>query len=136
MSFVLRVREPLGERSARPNELPLAVGGEGATVAVPGIKEGVIAARIGADEHGLYVEAPEDATGLAAVDGRTVRERGRIAHGDVITVGGARIHCRVDGSEALLDVVHLEGNATQPPIFDSTEREDELLSAWHDRRGG
>jgi formylglycine-generating enzyme required for sulfatase activity len=126
LSFVLRVREPLGERSARPSELPLAVGGEGATVAVPGIKEGVIAARIGADEHGLYVEAPEDATGLAAVDGRTVRERGRITHGDVITVGGARIHCRVDGSEALLDVVHLEGNATQPPIFDSTEREEEV----------
>ena len=126
MSFVLRVREPLGERSARPNELPLSVGGEGAALAVPGIKEGVIAARIGADEHGIYVEAPEDAAGLAAVDGRTVRERGRIAHGDVITVGGARIHCRLDGSEALLEVVHLEGNATQPPIFDSTEREEEL----------
>jgi formylglycine-generating enzyme required for sulfatase activity len=126
LSLVLRVREPLGERSARPHELPLAVGGEGVAVAVPGIKEGVIAARIGADEHGLYVEAPEDAAGLAAVDGRTLRERGRIAHGDVITVGGARIHCRVDGSEALLDVVHLEGNVTQPPIFDSTEHEDEL----------
>ena len=125
MSLVLRVREPLGERAARPNELPLAVGGEGAAVAVPGIKEGVVAARIGADEHGLYVEAPDEAAGLAAVDGRTVRERGRLAHGDVITVGGARIHCRVDGTEALLDVVHLEGNATQPPIFDSTEREED-----------
>ena len=125
MSLVLRVREPLGERAARANELPLAVGGEGIAVAVPGIKEGVVAARIGADEHGLYVEAPEEAVGLAAVDGRTVRERGRLAHGDVITVGGARIHCRVDGTEALLDVVHLEGNATAPPIFDSTERDED-----------
>ena len=126
MSVVLRVREPLGERAARPNELPLAVGGEGAAVAVPGIKDGVVAARIGADEHGIYVEAPEDAVGLAAVDGRTVRERGRLAHGDVITVGGARIHFRLNGSEACLDVVHLEGNATQPPIFDSSEREEDL----------
>ncbi len=125
MSLVLRVREPLGERAARANELPLAVGGEGIAVAVPGIKEGVVAARIGTDEHGLYVEAPEEAVGLAAVDGRTVRERGRLAHGDVITVGGARIHCRVDGTEALLDVVHLEGNATAPPIFDSTERDED-----------
>jgi formylglycine-generating enzyme required for sulfatase activity len=101
------------------------VGGEGVAVAVPGIKEGVVAARIGADEHGLYVEAPEEAAGLAAVDGRTLRERGRIAHGDVISIGGARIHCRVDGAQALLDVVHLEGNATQPPIFDSTDREED-----------
>jgi formylglycine-generating enzyme required for sulfatase activity len=126
LSIVLRVREPLGERTARPGELPLGVGGEGAAVAVPGIMEGVVAARIGADEHGLYVEAPEEAAGLAAIDGRTVRERGRLAHGDVISVGGARIHCRLNGAEALLDVVHLEGNATQPPIFDSSEREDDL----------
>jgi formylglycine-generating enzyme required for sulfatase activity len=125
LSFVLRVREPLGERAARPSELPLGVGGEGAAVAVPGIMEGVIAVRIGADEHGLYVEAPEEAAGLAAIDGRAVRERGRLVHGDVLAVGGARIHCRLNGSEALLDVVHLEGNATQPPIYDSTEREEE-----------
>ena len=125
MSLVLRVREPLGERAARPNELPLGVGGEGAAVAVPGIMEGVVAARIGVDEHGLYVEAPEEAAGLAAIDGRIVRERGRLVHGDVLTVGGARIQCRLNGSEALLDVVHLEGNPTQPPIFDSSEREEE-----------
>lgn len=125
MSLVLRVREPLGERAARADELPIAVGGEGVTVAVPGIKDGVIAACIGADEHGLYVEAPEQAVGLAAIDGRTVRERGRLAHGDVITIGNARIHCRLDGSEALLDVIHIEGNATQPPIFDTTEREED-----------
>jgi formylglycine-generating enzyme required for sulfatase activity len=125
LSLVLRVREPLGERAARPNELPLGVGGEGAAVAVPGIMEGVVAVRIGADEHGLFAEAPEEAAGLAAIDGRIVRERGRLVHGDVITVGGARIHCRLNGSEALLDVVHLEGNPTQPPIFDSTEREED-----------
>ncbi len=125
MSFVLRVREPLGERAARPDELPLAVGGEGVAVSVPGIKDGVTAAFIGADEHGLYIEAPEDAAGLAAIDGRRVRERSRLAHGDVIAVGDARIHCNVEGSRAVLDVVHLQGNATRPPIFDSSEGEED-----------
>ncbi len=129
MSLVLRVREPLGERAARPDELPLAVGGEGIAVSVPGIKDGVVAALIGADEHGLYIEAPEDAAGLAVVDGRRVGERSRLAHGDVITVGEARIHCDLQGSRAVLDVVHLEGNATRPPIFDSSEREEDFQSS-------
>jgi len=125
LSFSLRLHEPLGERSVATDALPLAVGGEGAALSVPGIASETIVAWIGVDDGVLHVEANPEQADAVRLNGRVVSERARLSRGDVLAVGEARILIDRDDSGARLSVVHLEGNTTVPPIFDPAERAQE-----------
>ena len=63
----LWLSEPLGERPLAPSDLPLTVGGPGATVVIPGCAAGAIRARIEVTAEGLRVK-PEPGQ-PAAMDG-------------------------------------------------------------------
>ena len=126
MSRALRLREPLGERAISAADLPLALGGEGASISVPGVPAGVTAAYIGLDEQTPYIEAVPDSTVTVILNGRPLHERTPLLHGDVIRIGDAQVLCAVSGPAVSLDVIHHEGNPTQPPIVDPAEQESEL----------
>ncbi len=64
----LWLAEPLGERPLRPEELPLSVGGPGASIVIPGCRAGEIRAHVEVTARGLVV-APETGTGANALDG-------------------------------------------------------------------
>ena len=49
MNRALRLREPLGDRAISAAVLPLALGGEGVSISIPGVPAGVIAAYVGFD---------------------------------------------------------------------------------------
>ncbi len=121
----LRLIDPLGERTLAPGEFPLTLGGEGARIAVPGIERDAIAGVIGADEHGLFVEGPEDSSepavaGSLRINGRLPDGRQRLQKGDVLTLGDARIYADVEPGATTLRVVHLADNATAAPLLDDS----------------
>ena len=116
MSISLRVHEPLGERRIAADALPLAVGGEGTALSVPGITSQTVVAWLGTDDVGLSVEADSAQADAIRLNGRAVKERARLSHGDVLGIGEARIFVDCDDREARLTVVHREGNETAPPI--------------------
>ncbi len=60
--------EPLGERPLLPSDLPLTIGGPGATVVIPGCAAGEIRARAAVGFDGLTV-VPQPGTGANALDG-------------------------------------------------------------------
>jgi formylglycine-generating enzyme required for sulfatase activity len=126
LSLALRLREPLGERAISATDLPLALGGEGAGIAVPGVPAGTTAAYLGFDEQTPYVESVAESGVTVLLNGRVLRERTPLLHGDVIRIGDAEVLCAVRGGSVSLEVIHQEGNATQPPIVDPAEQEDEL----------
>ena len=126
MSLALRLREPLGERAISANDLPLALGGEGASLAVPGVPPGVTAAYIGFDEQTPYIEAVADSGIPVLLNGRALREHTPLLHGDVIRLGDAQILCAARAGTVNLEVIHQEGNQTQPPIVDPSEQEEEV----------
>jgi formylglycine-generating enzyme required for sulfatase activity len=101
------------------------VGGEGTALSVPGIAAQTIVAWIGVDDARPYVEANPEQHGAVRLNGRVVGERARLSRGDVLSVGEARVLVDGDDSGARLTVVHLEGNATIPPIVDPAERAQE-----------
>lgn len=125
MSLAFRLHEPLGERLVAADALPLAVGGEGSALSVPGIAPQTVVAWIGNDDGGAYVEANPEQPGALRVNGRVLNERARLARGDVLAVGEARLLIDGDDRALRINVAHLEGNATVPPIVDPSEREQE-----------
>jgi formylglycine-generating enzyme required for sulfatase activity len=112
----LRLREPLGERTIVADALPLAVGGEGSALSVPGVAAQQVAAWIAIDDAGLSVEVGPAGTDAIRLNGRAIRERARLSHGDVMHVGEALIFVDCEKSEARLDVLHPVGNETAAPI--------------------
>jgi formylglycine-generating enzyme required for sulfatase activity len=125
---LLRLRDPLGERPVSPHELPLSIGGEGATIAVPGQAEGTLAARVGVDDNGLFIE-PVEGGPEVFVNGRKLFDRVAIEPGDVIATGDARIFCIAGPRGTELRAEHLSGNATPAPLLTEEERQAELEDA-------
>jgi formylglycine-generating enzyme required for sulfatase activity len=125
LSRALRLREPLGDRIVSAADLPLALGGEGVSISIPGVPAGVVAAYVGFDEQTPYIEAATDSGVAVTLNGRVLRERTPLLHGDVIRIGEAQIVSSVRGASVGLDVIHQEGNPTQPPIIDPSELEDD-----------
>jgi len=123
LSLALRLHEPLGERSVTADALPLAVGGEGSALSVPGIAPQTVVAWIGVDDEGPYVEANPEQAGAVRFNGRVLNERARLSRGDVLAAGEARLLIDGDERTVRLNVAHLEGNATVPPIVDPSERD-------------
>ena len=125
MNRALRLREPLGDRAISAADLPLALGGEGVSISIPGVPAGVIAAYVGFDEQTPYIEVTADSGVAVTLNGRVLRERTPLLHGDVIRIGEAQILSSVRGASVALEVIHHEGNATQPPIVDPADLEED-----------
>src|SRR5689334_23328026 len=110
----VRVREPAGERTLGTS---VSVGGDGperADIIVPGAAAGIVLTieRRGAD----WVATP--APGAAVrFDGRALTKARELRKDDVLSVGEAQIVV-LDGSRTRLrlDVQHLVGNETIPPV--------------------
>src|SRR3954452_16159045 len=111
----VRVREPAGERTLGTS---VSVGGDGgeerAEIIVPGAAAGIVLTieRKGAD----WVATP--APGAAArFDGRPLGKSRELHKDDVLSVGEAQIVVVDDSRTRLrLDVQHLVGNQTIPPV--------------------
>lgn len=107
--------EPLGRRVLEATDFPLAIGGPGAGVAVPGIDAGRVLARVtlGADGPALHslddTGAVRDAQG--ALSGSVP-----LSDGARFEVGGARAQVSAAGEDWTLVIEHDGGsNATEPP---------------------
>ncbi len=64
----LWLEDPLGERPLAPSDLPLTIGGPGATVVIPGCAPGELRARAAVGIDGLTV-VPQPGTGVDALTG-------------------------------------------------------------------
>lgn len=107
----IRIREPAGERTFGAE---LTVGGEGAQVVVPGAPAGE--ALTIARRDGVWTIEPAPGAAVRA-NGRPLAGREDLRRSDVLTVGEAHIVVNALSRTLLrLDVVHLVGNATIPPV--------------------
>ncbi|MGE0466119.1 MAG: SUMF1/EgtB/PvdO family nonheme iron enzyme [Steroidobacteraceae bacterium] len=68
----LWLEEPLGERPLQPSDLPLSIGGPGASVVIPGCAPGEVRARMAVGIDGLTV-VPQPGTGPDALDGVDIK---------------------------------------------------------------
>ena len=129
----MQVREPAGERELG---LPCAFGGSSADLLrIPGVGDvtiGVFEQLDGAFGVRLIDGAPGDAItssgsapGRARLNGRSLAagEFHELVAGDVLSVGEALIV--VDGAGLSIDVRHLQGNDTLPPLRTTVEECDE-----------
>ena len=129
----LQVREPAG---ARELGLPCAFGGSPADLLrIPGVDDvtvGVFEQFDGAFGVRLIDGAPDDAitssgtsSGRSRLNGRSLAagEFHELVSGDVLSVGAALIV--VDGAGPAIDVRHLQGNDTLPPLRLTVEERDE-----------
>jgi formylglycine-generating enzyme required for sulfatase activity len=115
----VRVREPAGERTLGTT---VSVGGEGgepgADIVVPGAASGVLLSieRQGAD----WVATPTPGAAIR-FDGRPLTKSRELHKDDVLSVGEAQIVVLDDSRTRLrLDVQHLVGNETIPPVVTVT----------------
>ena len=133
----LQVREPAG---ARELGLPCAFGGSPADLLrIPGVDDvtvGVFEQFDGAFGIRLIDGAPDDAITSSGISSGTSSGRSRLngrllaagefhelVSGDVLSVGAALIV--VDGAGPAIDVRHLQGNDTLPPLRLTVEERDE-----------
>jgi formylglycine-generating enzyme required for sulfatase activity len=114
----IRVREPAGERALGAS---VSVGGEGGTTAspaeivVPGALPGVALTIERRDADWFAVPVPGASVRL---DGRPLTRPRELHKDDVLAVGEAQIVVLDDSRTRLrLDVRHLAGNQTIPPVF-------------------
>ena len=113
----LRVREPVGVREL---DLPISIGARGAQVLVPGVEHGATLS-VALREGELHVKADGVALNL---NGQTVAAEQALRSGDVLRFGDAHLILqRIADGRTELEVRHLAGNHTPPPLspFASTE---------------
>ncbi|MFO1425983.1 MAG: SUMF1/EgtB/PvdO family nonheme iron enzyme [Steroidobacteraceae bacterium] len=112
-----RLREPLGgEAGERRVALPLQIGGTPEhAVRVPGTRDGA-ALTIDLRDGAWIATAP--AAAEVQLDGEPLAGERELHDGDVLTIGAARVRFVLAGADdgPLLDVRHLAGNDTLPPL--------------------
>jgi formylglycine-generating enzyme required for sulfatase activity len=108
-SRILRLREPLGERSFDAAQLPLTIGGAGSAIVVPGVLPGAVAAVIGEHAGRLFLQPQGRADSTT-----TVQESEWIAPGARYRFGEALLQV-LPGDPLLLDLFHEADNRTLPP---------------------
>jgi formylglycine-generating enzyme required for sulfatase activity len=119
MGSMVRIHEPLGERTAT---LPLAFGGEGAGIAVPGMAT----TDVTLEERGgqwLARPAPDAAVTL---NGLPLLQPTALDAGDVIGLGVAQVI--VQPARGDIAVLHLAGNATVAPLRQDVLPGDEIVA--------
>jgi formylglycine-generating enzyme required for sulfatase activity len=119
MNQQVRIIEPLGERAAT---LPLDLGGEGASLVLPGV-EGVVLALVASGRQ--WTAQPVDG-GQATLNGVALRTAQPLADGDVLTVGDAQL--TLHPAAARIEVAHLAGNVTVAPLRQEVLPGDEVVA--------
>lgn len=117
MNTQIRIIEPLGERVAT---LPLDLGGEGASLVVPGVEGRAL--RLVASGRQWLAEPVAAAT--ISINGIAMRSAQPLVDGDVIALGTA--HLVVWPSADRLEVLHLAGNETVAPLRQAVLPGDEV----------
>ena len=113
------LRAPLGARPLAAGDFPLAIGGAGAALAVPGIAAGEVAAVITLADGAPWLR-PGAVAGALRRDGVPLVAPTALADGEHFEVGGARCRVEVAGEDWTLRVEHAAGdNATEPPVYPS-----------------
>jgi formylglycine-generating enzyme required for sulfatase activity len=108
MGAAVRIHEPLGERVGA---LPLAFGGEGASVAVPGAGGELLILEGNATQ---WLAVPAMGASLT-LNGLPLRERTALDEADVIGFGSTQVE--VHPSRGAIHVHHPAGNATVAPLL-------------------
>lgn len=129
----MQVREPAGERELG---LPCAFGGSSADLLrIPGVGDvtigvfeqldGAFGVRLIDGASGDAITSSGSSPGRARLNGRSLSagEFHELVAGDVLSVGEALIV--VDGAGLSIDVRHLQGNDTLPPLRTTVEECDE-----------
>lgn len=124
MNQAIRIVEPLGERAAA---LPLEVGGEGAGLVVPGAS-GSALSLVASGRQWLAQPAADGAR--VTLNGVLLRTAQPLADGDVIGVGEAQVTVRPGA--ALVEVMHLAGNATVAPLRQDALPGEEIIAGVHE----
>jgi formylglycine-generating enzyme required for sulfatase activity len=123
MSAAVRIREPLGEQSA---VLPLALGGEGARLRIPGTTGIGLTIE---DRGGRWFARP--APGMAmTLNGLPLLQPTALAEADVIALGAAQVIAYPARGE--MEVRHLAGNATVAPLQQEALPGDEVVAGVRD----
>lgn len=117
----MRLVDPLGERPIAAGEFPLALGGTGNAIVLPGCRPGEVIARVGLEQGRLYVESSADGIRL---DGSALRGRAPLADGSVADLGVALLRVELRGAERVLVVEHeAVANVTLPPLLEGQSLE-------------
>jgi formylglycine-generating enzyme required for sulfatase activity len=119
MGSAVRIHEPLGERTAT---LPLALGGEGASLAIPGVAGLALTIE---DRAGQWFARPSLDV-AATLDGLPLLQPTALDAGDVIAVGQAQII--VQPARGEMEVRHLAGNATVAPLRQESLPGDAIIA--------
>lgn len=113
----MRLVDPLGERPLAAGEFPLALGGAGNAIVLPGCRPGEVMARVGLAEGRLYIEA--ESAGAVQLDGQPLRGRAALADGAVAELGEALLRVAARGAGWTLVIEHAAvANATLPPLLE------------------
>ncbi len=112
----LHLVDPLGERPLAAGEFPLALGGAGNAIVLPGCRAGEVVARVGLEQGRLYLEPV--AAGMR-LGGRAVRGRVPLEAGAVADLGVARLRVEARGAGRALVIEHeAVANVTLPPLLE------------------
>jgi len=113
----LRLVDPLGERPLDPDELPLAIGGPGSAVVLPGLEPGAVLATVGLRDGRLYVEPAVDAS--VRLDGARLSGTGWLEEGSVLDFGVGLVRVAATGKGRAVVVEHEAiRNVTLPPLLE------------------
>ena len=108
--------EPLGSRPLAAGDFPLAIGGPGAAVRVPGLAPGEVAAHVGLADDGPFLQVAAVAAPGAA--GPTAQSTW-LRDGTRFEIGAARLRVEAAGADWTLVVEHGGGaNDTVPPLYE------------------
>jgi formylglycine-generating enzyme required for sulfatase activity len=111
------LREPLGSRTLVAADFPLYLGGPGATVLVPGLPAGTVAALIGLADGEPFVQPQGGAAVRLGRDPLT--ESAWLHDGERFAIADARFRVDAAGDEWTLTVEHEGGaNETEPPLYE------------------
>lgn len=103
----LRLVDPLGERPLEAGDFPLAVGGAGADIVLPGLEPGVVQGRVTWAGGGLRFEPASPEAGEAC----------ELPPGASLDLGYGRLECEKEDGRLTLRVRHGGvANVTQPPL--------------------
>jgi hypothetical protein len=93
LSVAIVVRDADAERVYGTDDLPLAVGGPDAAIAVPGIDAGAALARLGLADEQVFVQPGSEVP--VTCNGRLIETSRWLRNGDTIGIGPVRIHCEL-----------------------------------------
>jgi formylglycine-generating enzyme required for sulfatase activity len=125
-SVAITVEESGRRREFEAADLPLAFGGSGADVALPGVQGTVQIGRLG---ETFFVQIGRG-TRNVRVNGEPIAGSRELRDGDVIAVDRARLACRAANGALVVGVqMHVTAGDTAPPDLEEVARTAEVATA-------